>query len=583
MTPSARLRSLLIALGVVVVACVLVWTRDTPALETDDAPVANAPAESPADTALTSPVVAEPAVAEVRVPGGELALGPLLDPDVVVVDDSAAELCDLTLAFVDPDGASVAPALTNVTLRSRERPEVTLAFRGESTVRFEQLPRFLYALHVEATGFAHRDEIFTLDPEVAQRTRAASGEASLPFARGGCECRREVVLWPPGWIPVFLRTVDGAAYTRLGNTAFLAVGFEVVVRNGTGATVDGTGSPLARFVSCANRIGLARSPALAGALRLDVPPPLRATLVVRGAELDELPIARDTAALDFTLTQDWFAALFASVRLRVVERETGKPIAGAFVTRADAAWRLDRMIGRNLRHVRTDVDGFAILASVPPGEHQLSVESENAICLMRLELAPGDLVDLGDIELDARAAFEFDAVDARGAPVRALIEIGPFTAGARVDENFVPEFRRQTDEHGHGRVPLLAGPTLVRLHEYADFSDGSFLSDEEDRPRIGRSAIVRIDPRHPPPSGSKIFVQDPVRVKIVALQPGQHSIEIIDELGLVVCARDTSASKPFATALVPGRYHVQLFGDDRRVLSELDIDLGDEPLEVTLP
>lgn len=275
----------------------------------------------------------------------------------------------------------------------------------------------------------------------------------------------------------------------------------------------------------------------------------------------------------FALDLDRVESQFASLDLHVVDRRTKAPIPGARV-HLDA--EVSGLRRADTDEVEADDEGRVRVAPLIPGEYDLAVTADGASeHRQRLVVLPGTRLDLGDVELEFAPPLEVRVTDARGNPLAALLQLGPYRRGARVQDCVSPR-AWTTNRDGTERIPSPAVPTIVLASRF-ERGDGRFVLGAS-------SSLVLLDPDRLPPR-VEIVVRDPVRVEIdaTALGDAVAAAWTEDALGIVI-DEDELESGSTGANLQPGPYRVRIVDAAGAELGARDFEVveGSEPIRAAV-
>jgi hypothetical protein len=307
-----------------------------------------------------------------------------------------------------------------------------------------------------------------------------------------------------------------------------------------------------------------------GSLELLREPPLRVGLVFLGVPVGWELVRPGANEVAFTLDPGMLDERLASVELRVVDAETGAPVAGARVTlRADdSAHRRP-----DLQDVATGIDGRVSIARAIPGGHELSIAKSGSLTQDHVELAPGESRDLGDFALASGAPIPLRVVLASGAPVPgAFVEIGRHVENERVTALYPAMLRYTTDPGGRFDVPRPATRSIVRASIDFGRSDGRIGSTWQSPNRIvapDASSQVEI----------VLVLRDTILVRFETRASFAVTIEVQDETGVVVDWTTPAKDGSARVEILPGRYRARCLDADGRIVGDVPFDaIGDATL-----
>lgn len=432
-----------------------------------------------------------------------------------------------------------------------------------------------YTVRVDAQGYEHREQTLDLAPK----------DNGRPDGPNGSVFEERLVLWPADWIAVLVETSEGHPFSAMAEELGLkpmnlfAGAFQVhtrldaPVRGETDAVDDST---LARFRPPPEYKSWELTRSCIGSLQLLHPPPLWVGLDVFGTNLGWELLSPGRREVVFHLDPPDLEARFARLTLRVVDPTSRSPVAQALVTlRADdsAHRRKDQS------SVPTGSDGRVELVRIVPGGYELEVFRGESQHQEMLELRPGEHRDLGDVPLGTATGFEVLVVDARGEPVSAPVEIGPYRKGARNCEIYPQMMRHQSDPQGRCHLPMQSDPVMVRAAVEIGRSNGPAYAQEVSGVR---SANVLVDPGSIPPAPIRLQLESPSPVHLTTSRPDGTRFEVLDELDVIVARSVRPDERALEIELVPGNYRVRGVASDGSASPEVPFSVGHEPATIAL-
>lgn len=278
-------------------------------------------------------------------------------------------------------------------------------------------------------------------------------------------------LWPKGWVVVRVNTPERQPYGELARKLGMEVedvfegGFRVWRSSIVPTDLDvlPASSPLVRgaelslvsphYDSNDNANEVAR-------VRRSGDGPTWIALAFHSHFFGWAEVPSDVGAVDYEMALEDVVAQLGSLSFCVVDAQSEAAIV-------DAQAHLDAEVS-GLRRKDTDdlaIDPNGCFAAKPllPGEYDLAITAPNrGEHRQRVLLGPGQRLDLGEIELDFAAPLEIRVVDEQGQPVVALVQLGPWRPGARVDECITPR-AWSTGDDGVERVPTPTVKSVVRV------------------------------------------------------------------------------------------------------------------------
>lgn len=518
---------------------------------------------------------AEPSARELAVRG--IADGPAATSSTDVrtlagpAAPAATRTTGLALRFTGPDRRRLAPERVEVELRpeSGGGSPRTVEVLGADGASFSDLPAGVWLARARGPGFAHREQRFDL----------TTGDANEVDELGRPRFVERLFLWPDGWAAIAVRTADGGAFRGAADSLGIApdelfvAAFAARVRLDPPRGADDGATPEAATFHPVHGHGQWELPGSAvGSLELHRAPPLWVGLELHGVPLGWELLAPGDREVAFELDEADLASVFASVTLRPVDAHGGASLLGAKGT-------LKADVSSHRRDEHFDVaprsNGTLRFERVVPGPYELVVAWREAEHQQRFDLAPGERLDLGDVALADRPGVLVRAVDERGEPLPAWIELAAYVPGHRPEDLFSPNLHRFAGDGEHA-LPAPTAPSIVRALGVARLPGPGGMRHA---PSGERSAIVRLDPDAPPAGPLVLVVHRAVDVDFDA-PPG--TLEVLDELDLIVARPEPEDGAPRAE-LVPARYRVRRLGAEGRVLGEVAFDVRGPGLRVTVP
>ncbi len=477
------------------------------------------------------------------------------------------EQITLTLRFIGPDRGPLLPRRVRATLTDPAGGVRTAAAENAGSLHFEDLAAQRYVANVDAPGFTHRAQ------ELELYGRSVPEEGLV----------EDVVLWPEAWIPIVVQTRDGQPLHALADAlgieprrlfvdAFSAHAYPESFDEGEEA--PGAPAP-AEFHKPPVYQQWQLCESVVGALFLREPAPMWVRLELHGQPVGMQHLEPGQTELVFRISPAEHEASLARLRLRVLDAQTQAPVAGARATlRADtsAHRRADQ------EGVPTRDDGTLEFVRVVPGRYELTVQRGEAQYQERLELAPGDRRDLGDVRLGLGARLGVRVVDEHGDPLLAYIEVGPCEPGKNVKDLYPPMLHELTNEGGRGQLALPARVSIVRAQR---------MDPENMHPTGQFSANVRLDPEHPPAGELLLVIGEQAHVVIRCELAEARALKVRDALGLVVFEERIDAprwnSGQRTLQLAGGNYRFELSDEAGAILLERLQELRSGAQELRLP
>jgi carboxypeptidase family protein len=312
-------------------------------------------------------------------------------------------------------------------------------------------------------------------------------------------------------------------------------------------------------------------PGYLGVLILTGDLPVHVSLVLYHVVLETKRIEPGTDEVVFVVSPEALEANLASIRLKVVEAESGGPIAGARVA----------LQGSNFIDggVRTDETGAARMEGRQPGRFELEVHAEGRAVLRRNILAePGRATDLGTIPLEREVVVQGRFLDAEGKGVAvqfALADVDP--AGGTGN----PESHAFQRSDGEGRFTVKG---LGRREYLLRTRNHDAVDDQDLDGTTWVSGSVLVDARGGPILGLEVRLK---RAALLVLRAGEGNVgrrgfRVLDERGLPVVAGRLYGSAPRPLKLPPGGYRVALTDAQGTEIAARSLTLGPEGAEIDL-
>lgn len=276
----------------------------------------------------------------------------------------------------------------------------------------------------------------------------------------------------------------------------------------------------------------------AGVLTLRERLPAWVSLVARGLVLAKQLVPAGSREVVFTLDGSDLDALLASVRLRVLDAETGEPARGFSVS---LDWKgMGRSGSMKMDRATADVS----LDKIPPGPTVVSLLADGRESIVeRVVLLPGQVNDLGTFHLQRLSEIRGRVVDEEGRPARVRFNVFPLDRYAQTRSTLANRFF-QSSADGEFKIDSVGrGRYLIRVRDDAFVADPvladtsfSDVRGVEVRVRTGTPVVLRF--RADPPADARVIVQtgaglpvlertcdttDPMRV---VLSPGSYSVHV---------------------------------------------------------
>jgi len=303
-----------------------------------------------------------------------------------------------------------------------------------------------------------------------------------------------------------------------------------------------------------------------GVVILHEEPPLFLSLAWNGVVLDTRPIERSGVVLDLTLDVAPLPGLLSSLRMRLVDADTGSPLPGSVIPQGPRSLQLPRQVGP---------DGRLELKEIEPGSWALRITSpDHELRLVTLDLAPGETRELGDVALHPAVAVQGHVLGLTPER-RAEVRVGRFTADGALA--FDDTWLRSCEPDGRLLLDDLPAGTWV-LQAALEAEPRGLVSDP-----VAMSPNVLVDTTRGPVDDVELQL---VPVSHVTVRwDGPHGPQLrlllLDERGWERRRGWVRRQAPERVALPPGRWTVRVLDGDALV-AERTFDLGLEPLTLDL-
>ena len=314
------------------------------------------------------------------------------------------------------------------------------------------------------------------------------------------------------------------------------------------------------------------APGSLGVLLLDCDLPVCVSLVHYQTVLQTKRVVTSADEVTFVVSPDDLLANLATLRIRVIDAESGLAIPRARVTLGGGAC-FDP-------GVATDPEGIATIERREPGRFDLKVTAESYE-LFRSPVAalPGELTDLGTVALEKEATVEGRVLDLEDHPVAASFSLGIVDP----EDHSIHWFRGEeftSSGAGHLEIRGLGRKAYVLRTNNHDLPD-----DGGWRGVTWVSGNVPVDLRAGSMAGLEIHLQPASKLVLRDVAGGVGDamrFRVADELGQELVAGLLHGSEPRPLALPVGSYVVSLSDARGEVLSERAVTLGSEAVDIDL-
>lgn len=304
-------------------------------------------------------------------------------------------------------------------------------------------------------------------------------------------------------------------------------------------------------------------PGTMGLLVLDGDLPAWVSLVHYHTVLESQRVAPGQDEVVFVVSPESLLAGLATVQVQLLDAASGLPVDDAMVSLQGH--------GGYEREVSTAWGGVAVLKDRMPGLYELSVRADGFERVrLPVDALPGEVTDLGVVELARETTLQGFVFDGDGKPLAAGFTIGLVDA---VDGTirWLRDDTFESEADGSFQVRGLG------LHEYVIRSDNQASINPEVSAGIEWvSGLISCDLR----SGSLAAFDIHMRPasKIVLQVAGGRGdgmrFRVLEESGRELLASRFYGPSPRSLSLPPGKYRVMLLDASARLLSERSLELG---------
>jgi len=298
----------------------------------------------------------------------------------------------------------------------------------------------------------------------------------------------------------------------------------------------------------------------AGILELPRPLPVYVSACVENVVLATQFAPAGTEQVEFVLTPEDVRATRGSLRLRIADAETGRPVTeGRVGLHANGSFGMGDPIIQQ--------DGTVEFADLPPGPRHLSIVCRGYEWVVeQVWIDAGLETNLGVLRLNRPISIAGTAVDEAGDPVRAWISVWPIES-YEASQRIADKFCWHADHDGQFRIqPAGRKRYLLRANDEEWASESAIVDASEGpvenvRLRVARGVPLTVSFGAEVQRGSRLLVHDmqghPVGERPVL--PGG-------------CAR---------IGVHPGRYRVRMEFDGEPHEDRM-VDVGTEPVLIAM-
>lgn len=297
--------------------------------------------------------------------------------------------------------------------------------------------------------------------------------------------------------------------------------------------------------------------------------PAYVSLVLHGVVLETKRVELDQDEVSFVSSTESVLARLATIRLRVVEAESGLPIARARVLLRGGSYAD--------QGVATDPRGLATIEHREPGNFELHVRAAGyESSSQSINALPGESTELGTLALERELTVEGRVFDSEDHPLAASLAVGVFdrlngsirwlsserfrTGG---DGAFClrglgrREYVIRAGRHDAAHVNAWEGAARVSENLLIDTRDGS-IADLEVRLRAASTLVLRATDESA--AGSRV--------------------RVVDERGLEWALVHLHGTAPRPLKLLTGTYSVSLLDAQAVVRWERSVSVGADVVEL---
>ncbi len=368
-------------------------------------------------------------------------------------------------------------------------------------------------------------------------------------------------LWPVGWIVVRVRSEGGGGIDELAQRLGLETadvfegGFRVWRSDEPPA--DALAPPLTPPQRAEQGVELAsphyerhrRDPREVARVRRAARGSTWIGLAFHGRFLGWGQVLPSDGAVEFELALEDITAQFGSLALCVVDESSGASLSQLQVRLMAETSGLRRA---DIDKPKPDARGCVDVKPLVPDAYDLVVEAPGyAAHHQRIAVAPGQRVDLGAIALRLAPPLEITVVDATGAPLRAVIQVGAWREGEWIDDCVTPN-ATTTDDAGRTRIPTPGVKSVVCARRFSMGADG--------RPTVQTqpAAVAVFDPKAPVDSLRLVIpLAHTVTLEFADELESAATLRVIDASGIAV-ARTSRWSRTPTLELPEGEFQARV-------------------------
>jgi len=389
------------------------------------------------------------------------------------------------------------------------------------------------AWSVEASGFGYRRLKTTIQ---------------IPESTG--RVREDLIIDRSLLIPVRIKTADGRRVISIlhGVSAYLGRACTVIAtRAQPGKTIpilteEVNDYGIGKMHTSATRLREMEKqpPDVDGLLELNEDPPCFASFIIGKHVITTKAISADMTMIDITVPNEQIDAAFGSIKIRVLDAATGAPHEKIFVS-------LNTGYGGSYLQKRGD-DGTFNIEKTLPGRYTLWVQDSAGILYQkRIELEPGQALDLGTVEAGKVTTIKGIVRDAANKPAAVRISILDISRGDLPGSS--SRISVQTDLEGKFTFQARSGMYQVAVHtpEWALASetvDTSLGQPKDIELILQRGTLVIFTIAWNPQNPARLIIKDKDGRVLrawnannratdrVRLAPGTYTLQIDDASGL---------------------------------------------------